>query len=187
MPTPAAHIRLDCHMFAEQSGGPAIWCAALPSNRQRRHVSFRDMPTRPLVPRHSPETQFAWKPWQHGRIERLFLTPKQKLNLLVRSKGLALDALLTEFRYFYNHVRPHQHLPGWTPYEAWRCSKFRQRGSHAFVRNARFPGERTANTIGRVRHRSKIRYLRTDHADPNIERGSDGKRITCCRGWLIGK
>lgn len=59
------------------------------------------------------------KPWQNGRIERLFLTLKQKLNLLLPGDGASLDGLLTEFRYFYNHVRPHQHLYGWTPYEAW--------------------------------------------------------------------
>ena len=31
----------------------------------------------------------------------------------------ALTQALTEFRFFYNHVRPHQNLSGRTPAEAW--------------------------------------------------------------------
>jgi len=31
-----------------------------------------------------------------------------------------LKGSLTEFRFFYNFVRPHQHLQGRTPHEAWR-------------------------------------------------------------------
>lgn len=59
------------------------------------------------------------KPWQNGRIERLFLTLKQKLNLLVPDRPADLDYLLAEFKYWYNQVRPHQHLFGWTPIDAW--------------------------------------------------------------------
>lgn len=58
-------------------------------------------------------------PWQNGRIERLFLTLKQKLDQMEVDSGAALNALLGEFRFFYNHVRPHQHLRGWTPAEVW--------------------------------------------------------------------
>ena len=59
------------------------------------------------------------KPWQNGRIERLFLTLKQKLNLLIPRDGGELDELLSEFRLWYNEIRPHQHLHGHTPSEAW--------------------------------------------------------------------
>ena len=31
----------------------------------------------------------------------------------------ALNYSLGEFRFFYNHVRPHQHLQGATPAEVW--------------------------------------------------------------------
>lgn len=60
------------------------------------------------------------KPWQNGRIERLFLTLKQKLNLRIPQDGLELDRLLGEFRFWYNEIRPHQHLHGHTPNEVWR-------------------------------------------------------------------
>jgi transposase InsO family protein len=60
------------------------------------------------------------KPWRNGRIERFFLTLKQKLNLIVPQDGDALNSLLSEFSGLYNEVRPHQHLYGLTPAEAWR-------------------------------------------------------------------
>ncbi len=58
-------------------------------------------------------------PWMNGRIERLFLTLKQKLDLLEVASFNALNDALGEFRFFYNFVRPHQHLQGRTPAEAW--------------------------------------------------------------------
>lgn len=58
-------------------------------------------------------------PWQNGRIERLFGTLKAKLNLLEVVSFDALNGALDEFRFWYNHVRPHQHLGGTTPAEAW--------------------------------------------------------------------
>ncbi|MBA3774296.1 MAG: transposase [Ramlibacter sp.] len=60
------------------------------------------------------------KPWQNGRIERFFLTLKQKLNAIVPEDRQALNGLLSEFAFWYNEVRPHQHLHGLTPAEAWR-------------------------------------------------------------------
>lgn len=57
--------------------------------------------------------------WQNGRIERLFLTLKEKLDRLEVEGFAALTTALPEFRFWYNHVRPHQHLPGRTPAEAW--------------------------------------------------------------------
>jgi putative transposase len=49
----------------------------------------------------------------------LFLTLKQKLNMLVPERPQDLDSLLAVFRQWYNEIRPHQHLFGWTPMEAW--------------------------------------------------------------------
>ncbi|BBB60566.1 hypothetical protein UNDKW_2293 [Undibacterium sp. KW1] len=59
------------------------------------------------------------KPWQNGRIERFFLTLKEKLNLITPLNGLMLDCLLGDFTTWYNLVRPHQHLHGYTPAEVW--------------------------------------------------------------------
>ena len=58
-------------------------------------------------------------PWQNGRIERFFGTLKNKLDRLAVDSLDALTLALTEFRFFYNHVRPHQNLGGATPAEAW--------------------------------------------------------------------
>ena len=58
-------------------------------------------------------------PWQNGRIERLFGTLKQKLDQWEVAGFEALNGSLGEFRFFYNFVRPHQHLSGRTPAEAW--------------------------------------------------------------------
>lgn len=58
-------------------------------------------------------------PWQNGRIERLFGTLKRKLDQWEVSSFAVLNHSLDEFRFFYNHVRPHQHLQGATPAEAW--------------------------------------------------------------------
>ena len=63
-------------------------------------------------------TQIA-SPWQNGRIERLFLTMKQSFTNLVFPTEKALKVGLTEFRFYYNHIRPHQHLNFKTPSEAW--------------------------------------------------------------------
>src|SRR6266511_2625248 len=51
-------------------------------------------------------------PWQNGRVERFFGTPKEKLDRLAVDSLNALNQALTEFRIFYNHVRPHQNLNG---------------------------------------------------------------------------
>jgi len=58
-------------------------------------------------------------PWQNGRIERLFLTLKQQLDRIEVESFATLNSLLGEFRFFYNRIRPHQHLCGWTPAETW--------------------------------------------------------------------
>lgn len=58
-------------------------------------------------------------PWQNGRIERFFGTLKAQLDQLAVDSISALAQALCEFRFYYNHVRPHQNLAGATPAEAW--------------------------------------------------------------------
>lgn len=58
-------------------------------------------------------------PWQNGRIERFFGTLKQQLDRIAVIDGDDLRCKLLEFRCWYNHVRPHQHLLGHTPAEVW--------------------------------------------------------------------
>jgi putative transposase len=58
-------------------------------------------------------------PWQNGRIERFFGTLKRPLDTITVADGIALALRLGEFRTWYNHARPHQHLSGRTPAEAW--------------------------------------------------------------------
>lgn len=58
-------------------------------------------------------------PWMNGRIERVFGTLKENLDQLKIDGRKTLAALLTEFSFWYNAVRPHQHLNGLTPNEAW--------------------------------------------------------------------
>lgn len=57
-------------------------------------------------------------PWMNGRIERFFGTLKHSIrNIAIKSAEL--DTRLIEFRFYYNHVRPHQNLKGKTPAEVW--------------------------------------------------------------------
>ena len=58
-------------------------------------------------------------PWQNGRVERFFGTLKARLDRLAVDSFETLNGALAEFRFFYNHVRPHQNLAGLTPAEAW--------------------------------------------------------------------
>ena len=58
-------------------------------------------------------------PWQNGRVERLFGTLKDKLDQWAVSGIEQLNADMEIFRYWYNHIRPHQNLNGQTPAEAW--------------------------------------------------------------------
>jgi hypothetical protein len=66
-------------------------------------------------------------PWQNGRVERFFGTLKEKLNQWQVNNGEQLNAALGQFRFWYNHVRPHQHLNGRTPAEVWN-------GTDIFIR-----------------------------------------------------
>ena len=49
-------------------------------------------------------------PWANGRIERFFGTLKSKLNHWEVESYEQLNNALIPFRFWYNHVRPHQHL-----------------------------------------------------------------------------
>jgi transposase InsO family protein len=57
------------------------------------------------------------RPWQNGRIERLFGTLKPLLRKLQPANVVELRQALAEFNWFYDHVRVHLHLDGRTPME----------------------------------------------------------------------
>lgn len=59
-------------------------------------------------------------PWQNGKIERFFGTLKEKLDQWQVNGSEQLSGALVQFRFWYNHVRPHQNLYGRTPAEVWR-------------------------------------------------------------------
>jgi putative transposase len=72
-------------------------------------------------------------PWMNGRIERLFGTLKEKLNLWEVTSINSLNHSLHLFQFYYNHVRPHQHLDGLTPAEVWQGkTNFNRRNSRAY-------------------------------------------------------
>jgi transposase InsO family protein len=58
-------------------------------------------------------------PWMNGRIERFFGTLKAKLDWWEVDSMEQLNNTLVPFRFWYNHVRPHQNLDGRTPAEVW--------------------------------------------------------------------
>ncbi|WP_303908946.1 integrase core domain-containing protein [Thiohalomonas denitrificans] len=59
-------------------------------------------------------------PWMNGRVERFFGTLKSKLDRWEIDSADQLNRALVPFRFWYNHVRPHQHLDGRTPAEVWK-------------------------------------------------------------------
>jgi putative transposase len=68
-------------------------------------------------------------PWQNGRIERFFGTLKQSLDGWQVVNRQQLQAALDVFRDWYCAVRPHGHLDGATPDEAWHGIDPYRRGS----------------------------------------------------------
>ena len=58
-------------------------------------------------------------PWQNGRIERFFGTLKEKLDQWQVNGSEQLSGALAHFRFWYNHVRPHQNLDRRTLAEVW--------------------------------------------------------------------
>jgi transposase InsO family protein len=76
------------------------------------------------------QTTDLHSPWMNGRIERFFLTLKQKLDHWAIPDFEVLEQSLVEFRFWYNHARPHQHLYGLTPAEAWSGTDIYRRRSN---------------------------------------------------------
>jgi len=62
-------------------------------------------------------------PWQNGKVERFFGTLKQKLNQWEVASPEEIVHSLQLFRFWYNHVRPHDYLDGSTPAEIWSGKK----------------------------------------------------------------
>jgi putative transposase len=60
-----------------------------------------------------------FSPWENGRIERLFGTFKERLRHFIIHDKHHLTQALPAFLFWYNYTRPHQHLFGQTPAEAW--------------------------------------------------------------------
>jgi putative transposase len=64
-------------------------------------------------------------PWQNGRVEKYFATFKDRMLPRLAelsttdAESRSFQGDLDTFRLWYNHVRPHQHLDGRTPAEAW--------------------------------------------------------------------
>ena len=58
-------------------------------------------------------------PWQNGRIERLFGTLKSKLSGLVFDDYNSTSQNMKVFKFWYNHIRTHDHLGGRTPFEVY--------------------------------------------------------------------
>ena len=58
-------------------------------------------------------------PWQNGRVERFFGTFKERVNQVVIESAEQLTSVLPEYRFWYNHIRPHDNLAGYTPAECW--------------------------------------------------------------------
>lgn len=70
-------------------------------------------------------------PWQNGKIERFFGTLKDRLkHYTLSAEQLATNLAL--FRLWYNHARPHQHLNGRTPAEAWNREQPNPKGRHFY-------------------------------------------------------
>lgn len=73
-----------------------------------------------MVTRHPTSAHRPHCPWQNGRIERFFGTFKEKIQQVALPNSDTIDLALLQFRIWYNHVQPHQHLYGRTPAEMWR-------------------------------------------------------------------
>ncbi len=68
------------------------------------------------------------QPWQNGRIERCFGTLKAALSDYPIQHLAHLTQALRDYTTWYNWVRPHQHLHGLTPGQAWhKINPFRTR------------------------------------------------------------
>ncbi|WP_281559532.1 integrase core domain-containing protein [Thalassomonas sp. RHCl1] len=66
------------------------------------------------------QTTHLASPWENGRIERFFGTLKSKIRQLDLSGLHSVQTELSTFRCWYNQIRPHQNLAGYTPVEIWQ-------------------------------------------------------------------
>ncbi|WP_281559522.1 integrase core domain-containing protein [Thalassomonas sp. RHCl1] len=66
------------------------------------------------------QTTHLASPWENGRIERFFDTLKSKIKRLDLTKFDSIQDELAVFRFWYNQIRPHQNLAGYTPMEVWQ-------------------------------------------------------------------
>lgn len=71
-------------------------------------------------------------PWQNGKVERFFGTLKNKIRQYPPLDFEHCCLQLKEFRLWYNHVRPHQNIGGYTPAEAWSKTKPKSNGKHFY-------------------------------------------------------
>ena len=67
--------------------------------------------------RHQRTAPFC--PWENGRVERVIGTLKALLANWKIEDRYQLDEALAHAQRWYNHLRPHAHLHGRTPAEAW--------------------------------------------------------------------
>jgi putative transposase len=85
-------------------------------------------------------------PWQNGRIERFWRTMKETLGtkptrlregMRVIQEQMrfanfeSMQSVLSEFRDFYNHSRPHQSLKGQTPASLWNAQVAKRKAARA--------------------------------------------------------
>jgi putative transposase len=104
-------------------------------------------------------------PWQNGRIERFWRTLKETLGTKpVRlQQGIrviqeqmrfasiaAMQSVLSEFRDFYNHSRPHQALAGRTPARVWNGQVAKQREKKAQIPHTKHDAGESAEQAARA-------------------------------------
>jgi len=109
-------IRTDCGRVAAQQRGTHRRTPCGCNEAVFTSKTFR-IGLKKLGIRHQRTTPGC--PWQNGRIERLFGTLKQVLDCWIVAGIAQLNRDLDTFRYWYNHIRPHQNLDGRTPAEVW--------------------------------------------------------------------
>ena len=89
--------------------------------RMDNHPVFHSKLVKKTLRFFSIQQQFTQpaSPWQNGFIERFFGTLKQKLLYYKIYDTSHLTLGMPHFQFWYNVTRPHQHLFGLTPYQAW--------------------------------------------------------------------
>lgn len=58
-------------------------------------------------------------PWQNGRIERFFGTFKGNIKQVVFDNTNSIQPQLDIFNVWYNQLRTHENIGGFTPKEVW--------------------------------------------------------------------